>query len=173
MKAYKCADGSIQLFRPEENMKRLYASAERLSLPVRHFYKNLVVSWFISAHGNLINLIFFYFGWPYPIQPLETDFPIWLILRFVFTHWILFLFRLLTKKKCWNVLQNLCVSIRTGFQIATAVHYIFDQRLSVQRYYHYHFLDFQVILKGSKNWGEIRYLQFPTVFTCDINVHKY
>jgi len=33
MKAYKCTDGSIQLFRPEENMKRLFASAERLSLP--------------------------------------------------------------------------------------------------------------------------------------------
>jgi len=34
MKAYRCDDGSIQLFRPEENMKRLSVSAERLSLPV-------------------------------------------------------------------------------------------------------------------------------------------
>lgn len=33
MKAYRCDDGSIQMFRPEENMKRLSKSAERLSLP--------------------------------------------------------------------------------------------------------------------------------------------
>lgn len=33
MKAYRCDDGSVQMFRPEENMKRLYNSAHRLSLP--------------------------------------------------------------------------------------------------------------------------------------------
>ena len=33
LKAYRTADGSVQLFRPEENAKRLYASAERLCLP--------------------------------------------------------------------------------------------------------------------------------------------
>ena len=37
MKAYRCDDGSIQMFRPEENMKRLSKSAERLSLPVNLF----------------------------------------------------------------------------------------------------------------------------------------
>ena len=34
MKAYRCDDGSIQMFRPEENMERLFNSAHRLSLPV-------------------------------------------------------------------------------------------------------------------------------------------
>ena len=33
MKAYRRPDGEVQLFRPEENMKRLNNSAERLSLP--------------------------------------------------------------------------------------------------------------------------------------------
>jgi len=33
MKAYRAADGSIRLFRPMENIKRLNASAERLCLP--------------------------------------------------------------------------------------------------------------------------------------------
>ena len=33
MKAYKTADGSIQLFRPEENFKRLNRSNERLCIP--------------------------------------------------------------------------------------------------------------------------------------------
>lgn len=33
MKAFKCNDGSVQMFRPEENMDRLFKSADRLSLP--------------------------------------------------------------------------------------------------------------------------------------------
>ena len=33
LKAYRIADGSVQLFRPDENMKRLNNSAERLCLP--------------------------------------------------------------------------------------------------------------------------------------------
>lgn len=33
MKAYRKADGKVQLFRPEENIKRLNSSAERLCLP--------------------------------------------------------------------------------------------------------------------------------------------
>ena len=33
LKAYRIADGSVQLFRPDENMKRLNSSAERLCLP--------------------------------------------------------------------------------------------------------------------------------------------
>lgn len=33
MKAYRCEDGSVQMFRPEENMMRLFNSANRLSLP--------------------------------------------------------------------------------------------------------------------------------------------
>ena len=33
MKAYRTPDGSIQFFRPEENFKRMYISAERLVIP--------------------------------------------------------------------------------------------------------------------------------------------
>jgi len=33
MKAYRCVDGSVQMFRPQENMKRFYNSSKRLSLP--------------------------------------------------------------------------------------------------------------------------------------------
>lgn len=33
MKAYKCPDGSVNLFRPEENAKRFNRSAERMSMP--------------------------------------------------------------------------------------------------------------------------------------------
>lgn len=33
MKAYRCDDGSVQMFRPYENMKRFYKSSGRLSLP--------------------------------------------------------------------------------------------------------------------------------------------
>lgn len=33
MKAYRCENGTIQMFRPDQNMDRLYNSAERLSLP--------------------------------------------------------------------------------------------------------------------------------------------
>ena len=33
LKAYRRADGGIQMFRPMENIKRLNASAERLCLP--------------------------------------------------------------------------------------------------------------------------------------------
>ena len=33
MKAYRTADGSIQLFRPEENYKRMNHSNERLCIP--------------------------------------------------------------------------------------------------------------------------------------------
>lgn len=33
LKAYRCADGSVQLFRPIENARRLNSSAERLGLP--------------------------------------------------------------------------------------------------------------------------------------------
>ncbi len=33
MKAYRRADGEVQLFRPDENAKRMYNSAERLGLP--------------------------------------------------------------------------------------------------------------------------------------------
>ena len=33
MKAYKCADGSLRLFRPEKNMARINKSAARIALP--------------------------------------------------------------------------------------------------------------------------------------------
>ena len=33
LKAYRCADGGVQLFRPMENIKRMNRSAERMSLP--------------------------------------------------------------------------------------------------------------------------------------------
>lgn len=33
MKAYKCADGSLRLFRPDKNMARINKSAERIALP--------------------------------------------------------------------------------------------------------------------------------------------
>lgn len=33
LKAYKTADGTVQLFRPDENMKRMYRSAQRMCLP--------------------------------------------------------------------------------------------------------------------------------------------
>lgn len=33
LKAYRTADGSVQLFRPMDNIRRMNASAERLSLP--------------------------------------------------------------------------------------------------------------------------------------------
>ena len=33
MKAYRTADGSIQLFRPDENFKRLNVSNDRLCIP--------------------------------------------------------------------------------------------------------------------------------------------
>nr|KAG5702957.1 hypothetical protein BaRGS_034730 [Batillaria attramentaria] len=33
MKAYRCADGKVRIFRPLENMKRMRSSAERSSLP--------------------------------------------------------------------------------------------------------------------------------------------
>ena len=34
MKAYRTAEGQVQLFRPEENFKRMNASADRLSIPL-------------------------------------------------------------------------------------------------------------------------------------------
>lgn len=34
LKAYRTSDGTVQLFRPEENMKRMHRSADRLCLPM-------------------------------------------------------------------------------------------------------------------------------------------
>jgi branched-chain amino acid aminotransferase len=50
MKAFKDADGSIFLFRPEENFKRINQSSERLAIP--HFPKDL----FFEAIEKLLHL---------------------------------------------------------------------------------------------------------------------
>ena len=50
LKAYRAADGSIRLFRPYENAKRLNSSAERLCLP------QLPEEYFIEALETLIRL---------------------------------------------------------------------------------------------------------------------
>jgi branched-chain amino acid aminotransferase len=50
MKAYKTPDGSVQMFRPEENIKRLNNSAERLCLP--QIDKDLV----LKCLSTLVNL---------------------------------------------------------------------------------------------------------------------
>lgn len=37
MKAYRHADGTVTMFRPDMNMKRMNSSAQRLALPVSQF----------------------------------------------------------------------------------------------------------------------------------------
>lgn len=44
MKAYKDRQGQIRLFRPDMNMKRFYRSCERLTLPVRFFMSQELIS---------------------------------------------------------------------------------------------------------------------------------
>ena len=50
MKAYRCPDGTIRLFRPEENFKRLNSSNDRLSMP------QLDVDFALKALKTLIEL---------------------------------------------------------------------------------------------------------------------
>ena len=71
MKAYRRPDGEVQLFRPEENMKRLNSSAERLSLPqipveesleALKAFVNVEKDWVPSAPGTSLYLRPFLFG---------------------------------------------------------------------------------------------------------------
>ena len=71
LKAYRRPDGDVQLFRPWENMKRLNASAERLSLPqvdeefALEALKKFVAlekDWVPSAPGTSLYLRPFLFG---------------------------------------------------------------------------------------------------------------
>ena len=71
MKAYRRPDGEVQLFRPEENMKRLNSSAERLSLPqipveesleALKVFVNVEKDWVPSAPGTSLYLRPFLFG---------------------------------------------------------------------------------------------------------------
>ena len=71
LKAYRRPDGEVQLFRPWENMKRLNASAERLSLPqvdeafALEALKKFVAlekDWVPSAPGTSLYLRPFLFG---------------------------------------------------------------------------------------------------------------
>jgi len=71
MKAYRRPDGEVQLFRPEENMKRMNNSAERLSLPLldEEFalealktFVNMEKDWVPSAPGTSLYLRPFLFG---------------------------------------------------------------------------------------------------------------
>ncbi len=50
LKAYRCADGSVQLFRPYENAKRMNSSAERLRLPL------IDEDFFVEAIRTLVKL---------------------------------------------------------------------------------------------------------------------
>ncbi len=50
MKAYRKADGEVQLFRPDENAKRMYNSAERIGLPP------IPVDDFVEAVKTLISV---------------------------------------------------------------------------------------------------------------------
>ena len=71
LKAYRRPDGQVQLFRPEENIKRMNQSAERLSLPqldekfaleaLRKFVA-LEKDWVPSAPGTSLYLRPFLFG---------------------------------------------------------------------------------------------------------------
>jgi len=71
MKAYRAADGSIRLFRPMENIKRLNASAERLCLPeldeegALHILNTLVElekDWVPHSEGTSLYIRPFLFG---------------------------------------------------------------------------------------------------------------
>lgn len=71
LKAYRTADGSVQLFRPMENIKRLNRSAERLCLPqipedlalkVLETFVELEKDWTPSAEGTSLYLRPFLFG---------------------------------------------------------------------------------------------------------------
>jgi len=71
MKAYRRADGEVQLFRPMENIRRMNASAERLCLPTipeELAYKALTTfvsvekDWTPSANGTSLYLRPFMFG---------------------------------------------------------------------------------------------------------------
>ena len=71
MKAYRRPDGEVQLFRPWENMKRMNASAERLSLPqldeefaleALKTFVNVEKDWVPSQPGTSLYLRPFLFG---------------------------------------------------------------------------------------------------------------
>ena len=71
LKAYRIPDGSIQLFRPEENMKRLNNSAERLCLPqidvedglqILKTFVKLEEDWVPHSEGTSLYLRPFLFG---------------------------------------------------------------------------------------------------------------
>ncbi len=71
LKAYRCADGSVQLFRPIENVRRMNNSAERLQLPtmpeedmlkaICEFVKH-EIDWVPSGNGESLYLRPFLFG---------------------------------------------------------------------------------------------------------------
>ncbi len=71
LKAYRCADGSVQLFRPIENVRRMNNSAERLQLPtmpeedmlqaICEFVKH-EIDWVPSGAGESLYLRPFLFG---------------------------------------------------------------------------------------------------------------
>ena len=71
MKAYRAADGSVRLFRPLENVRRMNRSAERLGLPqmdeelMLHLIRTLVKteeSWVPSLEGTSLYIRPFLFG---------------------------------------------------------------------------------------------------------------
>jgi len=50
MKAYRCADGHVQLFRPEKNAARLQATHERLCIPT------IPIDYFVQAVATLVSV---------------------------------------------------------------------------------------------------------------------
>ena len=71
LKAYRCADGKVQLFRPMENIRRMNRSAERMCLPeipedlaikVLKTFVELEQNWTPSAEGTSLYLRPFMYG---------------------------------------------------------------------------------------------------------------
>ncbi|MBR4073675.1 MAG: branched-chain amino acid aminotransferase [Clostridia bacterium] len=71
LKAYRRADGKVQLFRPIENIRRMNTSAERLCLPqipeedalkILHTFVDVEKDWTPSAEGTSLYLRPFMFG---------------------------------------------------------------------------------------------------------------
>lgn len=49
LKAYRFDDGTVSMFRPDQNMQRLYNSAKRLSLPVCLLYIYIIFNYIINV----------------------------------------------------------------------------------------------------------------------------
>lgn len=71
LKAYRCEDGSVQLFRPLENIRRMNNSADRMCLPridendgleIIKTFVNLEEAWVPSSFGTSLYLRPFMFG---------------------------------------------------------------------------------------------------------------